>query len=150
VFELRFSTDLAAPRADVAAVVSTMDGVNAELRPCVRMTFPARWARLDGAPVDRLLFRSWLLLFGVLPVDRHALRLAAITPGEGFVEESTSWLQRRWRHQRRLADLPGGCRVEDHLVVQPRLRLAEPLVRLIVGAVFRHRHRRLASRFGRA
>jgi hypothetical protein len=56
------------------------------------------------------MFRSWLLLFGVLLFDRHALALEAVTDGEGFVEESTSWMQRRWRHERLLTETDaGGC-----------------------------------------
>lgn len=147
-----FSVEVAAPVSDVAAGVFTMAGVNHELLPFVRMTCPRRWRQvgLSEAPVGRLLFHSWLLGFGVVPFDRHAFSLESVVVGEGFVEESTSWLQRRWHHERQLWPVPGGaCRVEDHLIVEPRLTMLGPIVSLVVSAVFRHRHRRLARRFGR-
>lgn len=148
----RSSAVVASPEA-VWAVVSTMAGVNQELGPLVRMTFPADRVALDGqdVPLGEVLFASWLLAFGVLPFDRHSLVLTSIEPGRGFVEESTSWLQRRWRHERTLETTPGGgCRVTDRLTVQPRVGLAAPVTRAVVGRLFTHRHRRLRARFGAA
>lgn len=148
--ELVFRSELAAPPAAVWAVISTMAGVNAELRPWVRMTHPAGVDELDPGDVEpgEVVFRSWLLAFGVLPFDRHSLAFERIADGEGFDEESTSWLQRRWRHERRLAPSPGGGTiVTDRLVVVPRIGLARPLVAHVVRFLFGHRHRRLVARF---
>lgn len=150
--DLTFTTTVAAPRAQVWSRVTTMSGVNDELAPYVRMTHPAHLRSLTDVDVRPgvVLHRCWLLAGGLLPFDRHALALERVVEGEGFDEESTSWLQRRWRHERRLADAPEGCTVvSDRLVVVPRLALAEPLTRWVVGVVFRHRHRRLVARFGR-
>lgn len=130
-----------------------MAGVNAELMPWVRMTQPkgvsiAELGAAVGESSPGFCFHSWLLLDGVLPIDRHALTIETLYPGVGFDEESTSWLQHRWRHERRITDEPdGGCTVTDTLEAQPRLRLAEPLVRLILKRVFTHRHRRLRRRY---
>jgi hypothetical protein len=151
--EIERSSEVAAGRATVWAVVSTMAGVNAELAPFVRMTHPADRSSLEGedVPFGEVLFASWLLAGGVVPFDRHALVLESVTPGAGFVEESTSLVQRRWRHERTLVDLPGGgCRVTDRLTVVPRLGLARPIAARIVARVFDHRHRRLIARFGEA
>lgn len=129
-----------------------MAGVNAELGPWLRMTHPADRADLATTEVSpgEVVFHSWLLALGVVPFDRHALAFEQLGDG-GFVEESTSWLQRRWRHERRVAARPdGGCSVTDVLVVVPRLPPARPLVAALVRAVFRHRHRRLVRRFGPA
>ncbi len=135
-------------RAALWEVVGTMDGVNAELMPLIRMTSPkeARGFRIEDAPLGQVAFKSWLLLGGLLPVDLHALRLFEVHPGHGFVESSTSWLQSLWRHERTLQDTPEGCRITDTVTFVPRLGLAAPLTRLIVGAVFSHRHRRLQNR----
>ncbi len=149
--ELTFSTTVAASRPEVWARVATMDGVNDELMPLVRMTHPAHLQSLADVDVQpgAVLHRCWLLAGGFVPVDRHALALERVMDGEGFDEESTSWLQRRWCHERRLADAPGGgTMVSDRLVVVPRMALAAPLTRWVVGVVFRHRHRRLLARFG--
>ena len=94
----------------------------------------------------RVLFKSWLLAFGLVPFDRHALAFARVTPGSGFVEESTSWLQRRWRHERTLTErATDRCVVRDRLCVEPRIALTAPIVRAAVRAIFEHRHARLRT-----
>src|SRR3546814_1583374 len=101
-----FSTRLGADAADVWALVSTMDGVNAELRPLLRMTHPPHLRSLTDATWEpgEVIHQSWLLAGGILPIDRHGLALERVLPGEGFDEESSSWLQRRWRHERRRSE----------------------------------------------
>jgi ligand-binding SRPBCC domain-containing protein len=151
--ELRFRSHVAAPAPEVWAVVSTMDGVNAELRPFVRMTHPAHLQSLADTEIQpgAVVLHSWLLAGGILPFDRHALALERVLDGEGFDEESTSWMQRRWRHERRLDDHGDGtCTVSDHLIVQPRLGFLRPVAARVVRFLFAHRHRRLVQRFGAA
>lgn len=125
-----------------------MEGVNAELRPLLRMTHPADLTDLSRMPVGEPAFASWLLLFGALPVDRHFLRLERVLPGQGFDERSQAWTQREWVHRRRVLDVPGGCVVRDELEFAPRFAPMRPLLRMMVRAVFTHRHRRLRARFG--
>lgn len=148
---LRFESRLVADAATVWAHATRMDGVNFELGPWVRMSVPGSFAGrgIDGARPGELLFHSWLLAFGVLPFDRHALRLAAVGPGMRFDEDSTSWLQRTWRHHRHVEPAGAGCLVVDELEIVPR---AAPgfMVRGIVGLLFAHRHRRLRGKFGAA
>jgi hypothetical protein len=136
---------------EVWARVGTMEGVNHELLPLVRMTCPRAFAgmRLDAA-TDRLgtrLFRSWILLLGVLPVDYDDLTLVRIEPGRGFLESSTMLSQRRWVHERILEAVPGGCRVTDRVRFEPRLPVPAGLFLPVFRFVFRHRHRRLAGYF---
>lgn len=126
-----------------------MTGVNYELHPFIRMISPQGHDMLPTEVDGSVIFKSWLLLFGVVPLDRHALALTHVDEGVGFVEESTSWLQRRWRHERTLTAIePGGCTIEDRLLVEPRLRLFRPVVSAVVKQLFTHRHRRLVKRFG--
>lgn len=148
--DLEFASSLDTDPAEVWKVVSTMRGVNDEPHPFIHMTTGGGRQQLPATVVPgEVLFESWLLLFRVLPIDRHALALDRIDHDQGFVEESTSWLQRRWRHERRLTtDADHRCLVTDRLIIEPRLRLARPFVRLVVGGLFRHRHRRLRRRFG--
>lgn len=148
-------SELAAPAAAVWSHASSMAGVNAELSPWLRMTHPAGVDRLDDAPELRrgVAFHSWLLAFGVLPFDRHALGLVDVVEladgGGSFIEESTSWLQRRWRHERDVRPVPGGgCSVRDRLVIEPRLAPARPVIRRVVPWLFARRHRVLRRRFG--
>jgi hypothetical protein len=147
---------LASPAGEVWSAVSTMAGVNDELAPMVRMTFPRWAATLADAPRERLgavAFHSWLLLAGLVPFDRHALRLVQVEDrgplGGGFAESSTSWLQARWDHEREVEPVDAtSCRVTDRLVVVPRVPLARPITAWVVPRIFEHRHRRLVARFG--
>jgi hypothetical protein len=129
--------------------ISTMNGVNDELHPLVRMTSPREHHALPTEVDGSVVFKSWLLLFGIMPFDRHALALVTVDAGVGFVEESSSWLQRRWRHERTVTPTArGGCTIDDHLVIEPRFRLLRPVVSVVVRQLFAHRHRRLVRRFG--
>jgi len=151
-YRFEVSSSVAAPPAAVWQRVSTMAGINDELWPLVRMTHPRGADRLDPdlVPIGRRAFRSWLLLFGVLPFDWDDITLARVEPGRGFLETSTMLTQRRWDHERRLEPLPNGCRVVDRVRFEPRLALAGPLLARVFRLVFRYRHRRLARAFGAA
>src|SRR3546814_17906937 len=74
---LRIESHLAAEPPSVWLHATQMRGVNAELSPLVRMSVPQAYAclTLRDAPQGSLLFKSWLLLFGILPFDHHALRI---------------------------------------------------------------------------
>ena len=142
---------LSATPAAVWARVSTMDGVNAELMPLARMTHPAEMQQLDPklVPLGQRLFRSWVFLFGVLPVDWDDLTLVRVEEGRGFLERSTMLSQRRWVHERTLEPVDGGCRVTDRIEFEPRLALLAPIYAAVFRYFFRHRHRRLRRAFAR-
>jgi ligand-binding SRPBCC domain-containing protein len=130
--------------------VSTFEGINDELRPLMRMTAPAHVRALEPADVvlgDRI-FRSWVLLFGVLPIDYDDLTLVALEPGRGFHERSRMLSMRVWEHERWLTPEGAGCRVVDRLSFQPRLPGMGPLIERFIRATFRHRHKRLRRWFG--
>lgn len=148
---LRFSRSSDLPvAADVVLATLTLDGVNAELRPLVRMTAPAHWAGLSlhDWPERQTLFNSWILLFGILPVDRHAFYLESVTPGEGFVETSTSLMNAAWNHTRTIAPIAGGCRVTDSLEFRNRIAPLGYLLKPVYQLVFWNRHRTLRKRYG--
>ena len=145
------SSTLAAPADTVWRTATTMEGVNAELRPWLRMSSPR------GAPADlrtvvpgERAFRSWLLLLGVLPVDFDDLTLVEIGPGRRFLERSPMLSARVWEHERVVQSEGSGARVTDRVRFVPRVGLAGGVQRRIVAAVFAHRHRRLRRHFGRA
>ena len=121
--------------------MTTPQGVNAELGPWIRMTFPPQaLTGLQSAPVGEPLFVSWLLAFGILPFDRHVFVLAEVGDLH-FIETSHSVLQKLWRHERYVTAT--GCRVRDVVTVRARFWLAGPIARVLASAVFRHRHKRL-------
>jgi RimJ/RimL family protein N-acetyltransferase len=150
VLHFEVSSGLAASPEAVWEHATRPSGVNDELTPLVRMTFPRRLARLDPETVElgRPLGRCWLLLFGVLPVDWDDLTLVEIEPGRRFLERSSMLTQRIWEHERLVIPEGSGARLVDRVGFTPRLtwlgRLQAPIFRL----VFRHRHRRLRRRFG--
>lgn len=138
---------LRANRAEVWDAMSTVGGVNKEVAPFVRMTDPT-----DGAPFDTEPWRegtpvSWQLLFGVIPVDRHRIELVALPDGGGFRESSSTWWYRVWRHGRARLDDPGGCVVRDSVEIEPRLKMANPIVGWAVHWMFSRRHRWLQRRY---
>jgi ligand-binding SRPBCC domain-containing protein len=141
---------LAIDREALWSVISTMQGVNAELAPWLRMSVPieARDKSLANVPIGEVAFESWLLALGVLPFDLHRLCLIELEPGHGFVERSSSWLQRVWQHERTLEAVAGGTQLRDRVTFEPRIRVLAPIVEAVVARLFRHRHARLRARFG--
>jgi ligand-binding SRPBCC domain-containing protein len=141
---------VAASQEAVWERVSTFEGINHELGPLLRMTAPAHVRALEPADVvlGERIFRSWVLLFGVLPIDFDDLTLVALEPGRGFHERSRMMSMRVWEHERTLDPVDGGCRVADRLSFEPRIPGMGPLLERFIRATFRHRHRRLAQAFG--
>ncbi|TMK40277.1 MAG: glycosyltransferase family 2 protein [Actinobacteria bacterium] len=130
--------------------VTTFEGINDELRPWMTMTAPARVRErgLAAVVVGRRLCRSWVLLGGVLPFDYDDITLVRLEPGVGFVERSPMLSQRYWEHERTLRPEAGGTLLCDRVRFCPRPPLSATLVRPLIAAIFRHRHRRLRVHFG--
>ena len=149
VWAFEVSSVVPASPADVWARVTTIEGINAELMPLARMTCPDRFVRIDprSVPLGERLFRSWILLFGFLPVDYDDLTLLRVEPERGFLEDSTMLSQRRWIHERILEPAPGGCRVTDRIRFEPRIPAAGAVFLPVFQLFFRHRHRRLVRHF---
>jgi hypothetical protein len=144
---LRFESYLAAEPPTIWLHATRMQGVNDELWPLVRMTVPKAFSclTLREAPAGSLLFKSWLLFLGILPFDRYALRIEKQWE-YGFQEDSSSWLQRRWRHKRVVELMAKGSRLVDELEIEPRF-LPERLVRYLVRLLFIRRHHYLRAHF---
>jgi hypothetical protein len=148
---LAFASELDTSAGELWEIVGTMKGVNDELGPWLRMSAPAEAARLriEDAPIGETLFSSWVLLGGVVPIDRHAMRLVEVNRGQSFHEDSVSWSERRWEHRRSIDAIDAHrARLTDRLTFTPRIEASGPVLIRVVGAVFRHRHRRLRQRFG--
>ena len=100
-----------------------MDGVNAELYP--------------------LLI---ILLFMIIPIELHFLKLNKVKYGE-FLEESSSLIQKKWIHHRTVIKDPQnnkGCMVIDELEWNTRLfGIANWIMYPILYVIFWNRHRRL-------
>lgn len=138
------STELPCAPDRLWHAVTTPAGVNAELMPLIRMSFPEADLGLADAPLDQPLFGSWIFLFGLIPFDRHVFVIHEVGPGH-FVETSHSLLQKLWRHERRLTATEHGTVLRDTVTVVPRIGSTSTLTNFVVRAIFRHRHRRLQA-----
>lgn len=150
-FRVSQSSLLSADRLAVWRHMTRMAGVNEELMPVFRMTFPSYAADLslfERSMLGHHLFTSVLLLFGIFPIDLHFLRLEDLDDERGFDENSSSLLHSFWRHRRSLRDCEGGVEVTDEVTFSPRLAYLGYLVQPIVSFVFSHRHRQLVRKFG--
>lgn len=132
--------------------VVSPEGINHEMRPWMTMSLPrgAEDVTIDSVRVGEPVGRAWLRLLGVVPFDYDHLSIVELEPGRRFLEESTMLSMRRWVHERSLSPAPGGATVvRDRVVVGPRAALvrAGPVLRTVLAAFFRHRHRRLARHF---
>jgi ligand-binding SRPBCC domain-containing protein len=148
------STPLRAAAAEVWRHATSLDGINREMAPWLRMTAPAeaRGLALDDAGVElgQPLFTSVVLLGGVVPVERMRVTITELDPGRRFVERSPMLTVRGWRHERRIDPHAAGCRVTDRVSFAPPLAAAAMPMRALVGAFFAHRHRQLGRIFNAA
>ena len=100
-------------------------------------------------PLGRPIGRAWILLGGVIPVEYDDLVLVDLEAPRFFQERSELGSCRVWEHRRELESLAdGSTRVTDTLRAVPRALVPGSVVRVVVGALFAHRHRRLAREFG--
>lgn len=144
-----FTSVLNAPARVVWRQATDLAAVNDELWPLLRMTAPPGVRRLDPANVTPgvRLFRSWLLLGGVVPVEYDDLVLVELVEGR-FLERSSMLTARVWEHERTVEPATAGSsRLVDRVTFVPRTEAFRPVLALVVPLVFRHRHRRLARRF---
>ena len=149
---LKQSSCLPVPAGEVWARAVTEPGINDELWPLLRMTFPRdlRGLTIDEVEVGAPLGRSWILLGGLVPVDFDDLCLVELEPGRRFLERSRTLSFSVWQHERLVEPNGNGrCRITDRLGFELRSPLARMpgsarVARRIVAAIFRHRHRRLA------
>jgi len=147
--ELVASSTLAADPEAVWRHAVSPAGVNRELWPWLRMTFPADIGDLTrGWQPGELRFRSWLLLLGVLPVEYDDLGFAEVDAGRRFLERSRLATQALWEHERVVEPASGGARLTDRVRFVPRLRALAPVHAPVFQAVFWWRHRRLRALFG--
>lgn len=125
----------------------TMKGVNMELSPLLRMTAPSEWSSkpIFEWPTGKVLFSSWILLFGIIPIDRHTFFFQSIDRQRGFAEASSSLTNKLWQHRRELNRSGSSCRVTDTVEFQCRLPLLANVLAPVYRFIFRQRHQVLRS-----
>ena len=143
------TSELPVPPDVVWGRVVSLEGINHELGPWMRMTAPAgAELSLESVPLGRRWFRSWILLLGVIPFDYDDLCIERLDPPHGFLERSKMLSASVWEHERTIEPVgPSGARITDRVSFVPRMGFAARLHRLVIVATFRHRHRRLRRYF---
>ena len=145
-----FSSELRAPPEEVWSHATHMRGVNREFFPLARMTWPGTEGGMPAQPaLGQRLFRSWILLFGLLPIDYDDLTFAEFEPGRRFLERSVMFSQKEWVHERIVTPTAAGCRLTDSVRFTPRLRPLGALQLVLFRLAFRWRHRNLRRLFSR-
>jgi ligand-binding SRPBCC domain-containing protein len=139
------------PREAVWSRISQISGVNEEFYPILKMTCPEPNMRISPSHITgKPLFRSWLLLLGIMPIEYDLIQIVACEDGVGFTEKSSMALMSEWHHQRILVSTARGTRITDNLKFRPRrgVFFLGWLFKRIVAALFRYRHHRLGEMFG--
>jgi len=140
---LRFESRLRAPPERVWEWITSIRGISAEMWPFFRMTVPRGILSLNDVDI-RLgvrMFRSYVFLFGVLPIDYSDMTLMELKIGEGFTEQSPMGSMKLWRHERQIVPCPSDPKtvlLVDLLTFRPRM--AKRLVGWFIRRVFVHRH----------
>merc|ERR1719487_133258 len=110
------------------------------------MTCPYSSLQLTASLANgKTLFRSWLLLFGILPIEYDLISIDECTDGTSFVENSSMGLMSVWRHARTLHTTNQGTLITDELTFCPRIPFSGWFLSLIVRLLFRYRHHRLGQ-----
>jgi hypothetical protein len=147
-YKLETCSQLASPATLVWGHARTIEGVNDELFPLCRMTNPGI-SSIDEVAPGECLGRSWILLFGILPIDFDDITIVSIGNEGGFVEVSEMFTQHEWRHERWILPAADGCVVTDRIAFRPRVHALGWLHLAAFRLAFWNRHRRLRKRFGR-
>jgi len=145
---LSFETEVSVTPEAAWAWITSFEGISKEMSPFLHMSVPKGVKDISSVTLEPgvPMFRSWITLFGVLPIDYSDLTLLMLNPGVGFVEQSPMGSMKLWRHERQIVALDAGCKITDTLTFEPRF--ASWFVSRFVQAFFTHRHKMLAKHLG--
>ena len=152
MIQLKFETQLHCSRQTAWDWITSVEGISQEMHPLVRMSAPAHIHNLADVNVQlgARLFRSYIFLFGIVPIDYSDLTLVDFDPPNSFKEQSPMGSMEIWRHERFLVDAVDGSGdiiLKDELAFQPRF--AAGLVTWFTKKLFQHRHQVLRQAFSK-
>lgn len=129
--------------------ITQMKNVNAELFPFAKMTYPKEISEIGSneVPLQQVLFKSIILLFGFIPIDLHYLRLDKLDYGTAFYENSYSLQHHYWKHTRTISERKGKMFVKDELHFAPRVSFQGYVLLSVYKMIFKNRHKNLATAF---
>ncbi len=149
-YSFEVSSQLKASPEKVWQHATNMSAINQELAPFLKMTYPkeAMKTSIEEAPLGTRLFRSWILLGGLIPVDYDDVTLREIDRGKRFLEISPMLTQQEWSHERIVKSWGEGTEVIDRVKFTPRLWFIGKIYHFFSYRVFLWRHYRLRKIFG--
>ncbi len=126
----------------------SMNGVNFELSPLVRMTSPRCYSDMSILewPRNQHVFTSVLLLFSAIPVDYHKFIFVALEQ-DGFEERSSTLMNKEWFHKRTIIASGEASLVVDKVSYQSRLPFVGLLMKPLYKFIFERRHKRLGGKY---
>lgn len=145
------SSRLKCKRQVIWESISSINGANKEFYPLLKMTCPFPDLRINPSLItDRPLFRSWLLLFGLFPIEFDLIRLTKVIENECFEEKSSMALISEWNHHRYLSTPSNDNEtiVIDTIQFLPRIPGSGLIFLFVVRWLFQYRHFRLRQMFG--
>lgn len=145
IYELEFRSDLNVGPIKVWRWITSFEGINAELSPYVSMSAPEGVRNINDVDIilGKPLFRSWLKLFGFIPIDYLDVTLVAFDEGSCLIEQSRMASMKLWRHERRIIPNVSGTTLVDKLTFEPKL--PGFIVKTVVKILFDNRHKKLDS-----
>ncbi|MCK5050263.1 MAG: hypothetical protein KAS53_00895 [Candidatus Cloacimonetes bacterium] len=149
-YTYQVQSTLEASCEEVWTQVFQMEGVNAELSPWMKMTYPLEMNRFDPemTPIGKLVFRSTILVFGLIPIDYYNLSFVKIDSPTQFHEQSSSIGFKKWTHIRTLETVERGCRLTDKVEYEPRIPILGGALHPVFLGLFKHRQKYLRKKFG--
>ncbi|GAA3916292.1 hypothetical protein [Litoribacillus peritrichatus] len=145
---LTFKSTLNAKPEDVWAWALSEKGINSELRPLLKMTALSSMTAetANELTLGQPIAHSWLMLFGIIPIDRSELTFVEFESGKRFLEQSPMFSMKQWQHERVILPAESGTVITDTLLFDSLLW--NPLSKIMVSVLFRNRHKKLKAHFG--
>lgn len=145
---IEITTSLPVSPRLLASDLLTMQGVNFELSPILKMTCPQNWAAkpISQWPENCELFTSKILMCGFFPVDLHRFKFQSVHC-MGFKESSRSLFNSHWSHERTILKTNSGAEVKDVILYENKLGILGYLFMPLYKSVFSHRHKRLKHKY---
>ena len=147
---LNYSSHLAATADILWKHALCMTSVNTELHPLIKMTFPKNqnYVNIKKDQLGTVIFKSIILLFGIIPIDIYEVTFIEFEEGKYFQECSPTLTQRCWKHRREIIPVPEGCIIRDRVELEPRNKLWRPIYYWFAKKIFNTRHKNLQRLFG--
>lgn len=141
------SSRLEVSPGELWAQVASAEGVNYEMGPWLGFEPPEGPDLLEAAASGEVLNLKVKGPLG-LPLGHYPLHLVRFEEGRGFLEQTRMLPFLIWQHERRIEPDGDGSLITDRLGWRWRARFLDPFFRVGTRAFFRHRHRKIRSRFG--